>query len=311
MEVGLAAAGLAAVIGALLLVIALCFLSWNPRPKPRAVALDPNKWQKFELTHKVVVSHNVRKFRFALPTPATVLGLPIGQHIWVQGFDDKGEEFSRPYTPTTLDSDVGYFELVIKVYAAGVMSQYMDKLSIGDLAAFKGPKVCVYSAITCESSCFACPPIGPDRLQQPRLWLRQGRFKYAPNMVRELGMIAGGTGLTPMYQVARAVLENQHDKTRIRLIYANVTVEDILLKDELDAMVKMHPDRISVHYVLNKPPIGWTGGAGYITKEMIEKHCPTPAPDVMVLRCGPLPMNKAMAAHCEAIGHAKDRLFMF
>eukprot|EP00850_Spirogloea_muscicola_P019967 SM000203S06143 [mRNA] locus=s203:92814:94970:+ [translate_table: standard] len=279
MEVGLAAAvGLASVVGALLLAVALCFLSWNPRPKPRAVALDPNQWQNFELTHKVVVSHSVRKFRFALPTPAKVLGLPIGQHIWVQGFDDKGEEFSRPYTPTTLDSDVGYFELVIKVYAVGVMSQYMDKLRIGDLAAFKGPK---------------------------------GRFKYVPNMVCELGMIAGGTGLTPMYQVARAILENLHDKTRIRLIYANVTYEDILLKDELDALVKKHPTRMSVHYVLNQPPIGWTGGAGYITREMIEKHCPTPAPDVMILRCGPLPMNKAMAAHCEAIGHAKDRLFMF
>lgn len=31
-------------------------------------------------------------------------------------------------------------------------------------------------------------------------------------------------------QVARAILENSHDKTKISLIYANVTYEDILLK---------------------------------------------------------------------------------
>jgi ferredoxin-NADP reductase len=29
----------------------------------------------------------------------------------------------------------------------------------------------------------------------------QGRFKYQPNEVKAFGMIAGGTGITPMFQV--------------------------------------------------------------------------------------------------------------
>lgn len=33
-----------------------------------------------------------------------------------------------------------------------------------------------------------------------------------------------------MNQVARAILENPKDKTKVHLIYANVTYEDILLK---------------------------------------------------------------------------------
>jgi hypothetical protein len=33
-----------------------------------------------------------------------------------RGKDGQGEEVIKPYTPTTLDSDVGHFELVIKVY---------------------------------------------------------------------------------------------------------------------------------------------------------------------------------------------------
>lgn len=32
-----------------------------------------------------------------------------------RGKDSQGEEVIRPYTPTTLDSDIGYFDLVIKV----------------------------------------------------------------------------------------------------------------------------------------------------------------------------------------------------
>ena len=32
-----------------------------------------------------------------------------------RGFDSEGVEVVRPYTPTTLDSDLGHFELVVKV----------------------------------------------------------------------------------------------------------------------------------------------------------------------------------------------------
>jgi hypothetical protein len=40
-------------------------------------------------------------------------------------------------------------------------------------------------------------------------------------------------------------------------------------------------------------------------------HLPAPGPGVLVLRCGPLPMNKAMEAHLDAIGYAKDAQFQF
>ena len=43
-------------------------------------------------------------------------------------------------------------------------------------------------------------------------------------------MIAGGTGITPMLQIIRAALKNPLDRTKLSLIYANVNVEDILLR---------------------------------------------------------------------------------
>ncbi|RYR04243.1 hypothetical protein Ahy_B06g083880 isoform B [Arachis hypogaea] len=76
--------------------------------------LDPEKFKEFKLVKRLQLSHNVAKFTFALPTPTSVLGLPIGQHISCRGKDSQGEEVIKPYTPTTLDSDVGHFELVIK-----------------------------------------------------------------------------------------------------------------------------------------------------------------------------------------------------
>lgn len=53
-------------------------------------------------------------------------------------------------------------------------------------------------------------------------------------------MVAGGSGITPMYQVANLILKNPFDKTMLSLIYANVTEDDILLKAELDLLVKNH-----------------------------------------------------------------------
>ena len=102
----------------------------------------------------------------------------------------------------------------------------------------------------------------------------KGAMVYTPNMVSQFGMIAGGTGITPMLQIIRAIVRGRPrnggtDATRISLIFANVNVEDILLKDDLDALAE-EDDRFNVYYVLNNPPAGWTGGEGFVTESMIK-----------------------------------------
>merc|ERR1712070_1113366 len=51
---------------------------------------------------------------------------------------------------------------------------------------------------------------------------------------KKLGMIAGGTGITPMLQVAAAILDDPNDSTEVSLIYANQTEGDILVRDLLE-----------------------------------------------------------------------------
>ncbi|KAB1223140.1 NADH--cytochrome b5 reductase 1 [Morella rubra] len=266
-------------VGAVVAIIAIgaaaAYLHSSKKPKG---SLDPENFREFKLVKRAQLSHNVAKFTFQLPTPTSVLGLPIGQHISCRGKDSQGEEVIKPYTPTTLDSDVGYFELVIKMYPQGRMSHHFREMRVGEKLAVKGPK---------------------------------GRFRYQPGQVRAFGMLAGGSGITPMFQVARAILENPKDKTKVHLIYANVSYEDILLKEELDGLATNYPDRFKIYYVLNQPPEVWDGGVGFVSKDMIQTHCPAPAPDVQILRCGPPPMNKAMAAHLEALEYAPEMQFQF
>ncbi|CAN1780567.1 NADH--cytochrome b5 reductase 1 [Linum perenne] len=255
--------------------IALAWRYYTRKPKG---CLDPEKFQEFKLVKKTAVSPNVAR-----------------------GQDSEGKEVTRKYTPVTLDSDVGYFELVIKMYPHGRMSHHFRKMQEGDYLAVKGPT---------------------------------GRFGYKPGQVRAFGMIAGGSGITPMFQVTRAILENPKDKTNLSLIYANTTFQDILLKkipQSFQSVLRaesgkavlqsrfgaflLHPDITDPSELftvgLQPPTEGWNGGRGRVTKDMIQSYCPPPASDIQVLRCGPPGMNKAMAAHLNELGYTANMQFEF
>ncbi|KAF9580428.1 NADH-cytochrome b5 reductase [Lunasporangiospora selenospora] len=241
---------------------------------PRTPPLDPKEYRKFTLVDKIVVSHNTAMYKFALPHEDDILNLPIGQHISIMA-NINGKEISRSYTPTSSSDDLGHFVLLIKSYPQGNISKMFGDLSIGDTINARGPK---------------------------------GQFNYTPNMCRHIGMIAGGTGLTPMLQVVRAIVKNPEDKTLVSLIFANVNHEDILLKTELELLAKKHP-QFKLHYVLNNAPEGWQGG----------EHMPAPAADIKVLLCGPPPMVSAMSKITQELGYDKvnavsklpDQVFKF
>jgi cytochrome-b5 reductase len=120
----------------------------------------------------------------------------------------------------------------------------------------------------------------------------KGQFIFRPDLAAEVGMIAGGTGITPMLQVARYSLFNPGDPTKFSLIYANVNEDDILLRVELDYLVAMFPYRFKVYYVLNNPPAGWKGGAGYISKEHIQERLPGPGSSSKILLCGAFALTR-------------------
>lgn len=72
-----------------------------------------------------------------------------------------------------------------------------------------------------------------------------------------------------MLQIIKAILRNPDDNTQVDLIFANVNVEDILLKEDLDELSAAN-DNFRVHYVLNNPPSEWIGNVGFVTADMIK-----------------------------------------
>ena len=145
-------------------------------------------------------------------------------------------------------------------------------------------------------------------------YLGKGRFKSGSkeHSCTKLGMMAGGTGITPMLQVMAAILKDPSDTTQISLIYANQTESDILCRDMLEDLAAKHPDRLKIWYTLDRPPKKWKYSEGFITQDMIAEHLPGPKEQTLVLMCGPPPMVKfACQQNLEKLGYPKSMQIAF
>ncbi|KAG6484257.1 nitrate reductase [NADH]-like [Zingiber officinale] len=248
-----------------------------PAPVP-VTLVNPREKVQCTLVSKKSISHDVRLFRFALPSADHLLGLPVGKHIFLCSTID-GKFCMRAYTPTSPVDVVGHFELLIKVYFkgehpkfpnGGLMSQHLDSLSIGSVLDIKGP-------------------VGHINYTGCGNFLIEGSKK---RFARRLAMIAGGTGITPMYQVIQAVLQDPEDQTEMHLVYANRSEDDILLQEELDGWASRRPEQFKVWYVIDQSKReGWRYSTGFITESILREHIPVGGrDDTLVLACGPPPM---------------------
>jgi len=265
-------------------------------PKPIAATVPPGKcvfgdsWTKTALKEKKNISHDTRLLTFALDSEDKPLNLSTCACILARADDDAGNQVIRPYTPITPNSVKGTFDLILKVYPQGVMSQHFDKMKIGDSVEFKHIE-------------------------------KNVKIQYPFNK-KHIGVLVGGTGVAPVIQALHAILGTSTDVTKVSLLFGNRTEEDILLRGTLDAWACMHKDRFTVTHVLSEEKEGtaWNGERGFITKDLIKKHCPAPASDSMIFVCGPPPMYTALCGPREeakvtgalaTLGYDESHVFKF
>lgn len=245
-------------------------------------------------------SSSVYRFKFGLPTQSHALGLPIGKHIVLRFTDAEGRPVSRQYTPISSDEITrGYFELLVKLYPTGKMSQYLNNLPLNSAVEVRGPM-----------GMFEYKGNG-------ELLINRGGWKT--QNIKSIGMIAGGSGITPMYQIMSHIARHgATDPTPCSLIFANITEDDILMRKELDELSAAHK-RMNVFYTINAPrpntddklPENWRGGVGFVSQEMITKHLPAPSDDTIILLCGPKPMIDVMKGHLSALGYTDDMIWAY
>uniref|UniRef100_A0A915PTK4 Cytochrome-b5 reductase n=1 Tax=Setaria digitata TaxID=48799 RepID=A0A915PTK4_9BILA len=238
--------------------------------------VDSEATYPLPLILKETVSHDTRKFRFKLPSDEHVLGLPVGQHIH-------------------LSAKIYFKNVDPKFPDGGKMTQYLERMRIGETINFRGPSgLIVYEG----KGSFA---VKPTKKAEPKR-----------RIYKNIGMIAGGSGITPMLQIIAAIMKNSEDHTKVSLIFANKDESDILLRDELDKLAAEHSEQFSVWYTVDRAKSGWKYSTGFVDAEMIQKHLPAPdsATGTVILMCGPPPMIKyACIPSLDKLGYLEsDRL---
>ncbi|KXN90611.1 Nitrate reductase [NADPH], partial [Leucoagaricus sp. SymC.cos] len=243
--------------------------------------LDPKKWQKVFLVSVTDVSKDTKIYRFALGNQEQELGLPFGQHVYVRLYRKvTGELVQRAYTPLSERSAKGFVDILVKIYyptlafpLGGRMTLGFSELLVGDTVELKGP-------------------VGHFIWKGEGIAMLHGEEKH----VREIGLVCGGSGITPILQVLRAILTDPLDNdTKVWVVDVNRQFEDILCREELERLASQQKRRLRLHFSLTGTPLpdNWLHSVGRITKEMLKIHLPEPSNDKLVCICGPGPMEQS------------------
>jgi 3-phenylpropionate/trans-cinnamate dioxygenase ferredoxin reductase subunit len=110
---------------------------------------------------------------------------------------------------------------------------------------------------------------------------------------QEYVFIAGGVGITPIMSMLRT-LADRGERRPLLLFYANKDWESVIFREELEAL-RPRLDLTVVH-VLEKPPEGWPGRAGFLNRSILERYVPSEwdRNRIEVFLCGPPGMMKAV-----------------
>jgi len=132
-------------------------------------------------------------------------------------------------------------------------------------------------------------------------------ISWTPNKHPRVALIAGGAGITPMYQLVRGILGNPADRTGVTLVWGVNGDEDIFLRDEFETLEREHPGRFKAVYVVSRPGDGSKELRGHVTREVLEGAGVKSGGegDAQVLVCGPPAMEKALTGSKGLFGSAK------
>lgn len=244
--------------------------------------LSPETFLAFRISALDRLTQDTYRVRFALPG-GSQLGLRPGQHLILRGIVD-GLEIQRAYTPISPANAEGYFEVLIKCYQTGLMSQYVESLRAGDTAFWRGPF---------------------------------GNFFYKPNQYGELLMLASGTGLAPMVPLLHSITDNAEDETFVTLVGCFKTFEGIYLKTFLQEQARFW--NVRTFFVLSQEsspeqlPWSYRGKTrcGRLGQDLVDELVGSCRRKPFALVCGSAEFTKDMAGCLLRAGLAEDSYFLF
>lgn len=218
------------------------------------------EWQLLTVRDIVLETPRVKTIR--LEATGWAGHLP-GQHVDIRLTAEDGYQAERSYSIASAPADE-LLDLTVERVEDGEVSPYLlDVLRAGGRLELRGP-------------------IG-------------GYFVWTGAENSPLCLIAGGSGITPLMSMLR-----HRDRATARgpamLIYSSRGLQDIIYRDELDAMARRDPALRVVHALTREFPPDWTGYRGRVDKNLLAGNCFAPAQQPAIYICGQTGFVESTAA---------------
>jgi ferredoxin-NADP reductase len=224
------------------------------------------EWQLMVVRDIIVETPRVKSIR--LKAAGWAGHLP-GQHVDIRLTAEDGYQAERSYSIASPPGDE-LLALTVERVEDGEVSPYLlDTLRTGDRLELRGP-------------------IG-------------GYFVWTGAENNPLCLIAGGSGVTPLMSMLR-----HRDKAKNRspalLIYSSRRLQDVIYRDEIDAMARHDPALRIVHALTREAPRDWTGHRGRVDKSLLAANCFAPAQQPAIYVCSPTSFVESIAVLLVELG---------
>ena len=199
-----------------------------------------------------------------------------GQHVklFVPG---PGGPLVRSFTISSPPTRPGAIEVTVRRNPAGVVSNAVHALRLGDWVGVKGPS---------------------------------GRFTFDPDADLEpLALVVAGRGVTPAIAILRTLLDRGLDRS-VDLFYGARTADDLLFATDMERM-RRELAGFRVIVSLTRPPKGWVGESGRLGRLTLARHFDDA--DLLGRRfylCGPGDLNEVLAGWLAGRGVPVDRILI-
>jgi ferredoxin-NADP reductase len=185
-----------------------------------------------------------------------------------------GKPVKRSYTIASSPTQHDYVEITVKHEEGGEVSGHLHtQIREGDLLEASGPS---------------------------------GSFIFTGRECKCILLIGGGVGITPLMSVLRYLTDRSWPGD-IFLVYSCHTPRDIIFREELDYLLRRHPN-LRVNIIVSHPEgADWKGPTGRITKELIAQSVPDLASRYVHL-CGSVPLMEAVKRILAELGVPPERV---
>lgn len=209
--------------------------------------------------------------RIELDVP-TWPGNDAGAHLDVRLTAPDGYQATRSYSIASAGSTTRVVLAVDEVPTGEVSPFLVHDLQAGDQIELHGPLGAFF---------VWTPPVGAE----PQ---------------RPVQLIAGGSGVVPLYAMAAAHAAAA-DATEFRLLYSVRTPDDVFFRPELTAL---RAAGLALEFVYTRrAPSGWPAPAGRVTKSLLEAVTVPAASAPRIFVCGPTPFVETVADWLLELGH--------